>query len=701
VSTFIGLLSLIAILLFILLVVLIWASPSYTPLFSSYHFVSAQIASPSSLSANPIGVKIISPASGQLVPIDSVLSVRGTSTDTSSTNCQASVIVNNIKPYKPALPTEINDYSAWDFILNSSYTSIKEGPNNKITAKLECPPNLTKWYSVNVTGVSSATANSNNTLSSPSQLISSLPSNLDGPSYAAASDTTNKSIFNASRINIVSPLSDQLIPSGSKITILGTSIDDFYSDCKVYAKKNDLPFQNATAAGLTGSRDYSVWKFTYTDENGLITPGNTNNITAKISCNENKYLSFASSNISSNTPGVDNTVISYANIAVGGINQPPVAVVHVDNQEVKEGDEIVLDGKESSDPNGDALTYSWKQTRGFLDGVEIIDPTEPIAHFKVPDDLLKDTTFEFKLAVKDNYGGVSTKTISIDALSNSAPIADAGGNIHAVRGEQVTLDGSGSHDPDPAGEIVSYLWRGGRDSSDGVGLSLQDVNQAVATFSVPFVQEDTTFDFTLKVTDDEGATEEDTAEVKVKGNSKPVADAGSIKKAEVGDQVTLDGQGSHDVDPKGQIVSYNWEQKGGSPSVGLNGANSATPSFTAPSVEEDTTFDFTLKVTDDEGATQEDVVEVEVEAPSLPPPPPSSDPDPPEEPEEDQSDEPYAPTPDKEEVEEQVKEDVGEEQNADSDLNSAESQIPKKIVETCFDGVNIDNEGQFDEECEP
>jgi hypothetical protein len=683
-------LSPITLLLSTLLVVLIWASPSYTLLFSVYHFVSAQIASPSSPSANPIGVKITSPNSGQQVPIDSVLSVRGTSTDTSSTNCQASVIVNNIKPYKPAIPTGINDYSTWDFLLNSSYTSIKEGPNNKITAKLVCPSNLTKWYSVNVTGISSATANTNNTLSSPSQPISSFPSSIDGPSYSPASDTTNKSLFNASRINIVSPLSGQQILSGSKVTVFGTSMDDFYRDCKVYTKKNDHPFQKATAAGLTGSGDYSIWKFTYTDENGLITPGNTNNITAKISCNENKYLSFASSNISSNTPDVDNAVISYANIAVGGINQPPVAVVHVDNREVKEGDEIVLDGKESSDPNGDALTYSWKQTRGFLDGVDIIDPTESIAHFKVPDDLVKDTTFEFKLAVKDNYGGVSTKTITIDALSNSAPIADAGGNIHAVRGEQVTLDGSGSHDTDPAGEIVSYLWKGGRDSSDGVGFSLQDANQPVATFSVPFVQEDTTFDFTLTVADDEGATEEDTAEVKVKGNSKPVADAGSIKKAEVGDQVTLDGAGSHDVDPTGQIVSYNWEQKGGSPSVGLNGANSATPSFTAPSVEENTTFDFTLTVADDEGATEEDVVEVEVEAPSPPSPPPSSDPDPPEE-SEDQYDELSAPTPDKEE----------EEQNADSDLNSAESQIPKKIVETCFEGVNINNEGQFDEECEP
>ena len=264
---------------------------------------------------------------GQQVPIDSVLRVTGTSTDTTSTNCQASVIVNNIKPYKPAIPAGINDFSTWDFLLNSSYTSIKEGPNNKITAKLVCPPNLTKWYSVNVTGISSATTNTNNTLSSPSQLISSFPSKPDGPSYAAASNITNKSLFNASRINIVSPVSGQQIPSGSKITIFGTSMDDFYSDCKVYTRKNDLPFQNATAAGLTGSRDYSLWKFTYADEHGLITPGNTNSITAKIACNENgnKNLSFASYDISSNTKDADNTVISYANIEVGGINQPPVA----------------------------------------------------------------------------------------------------------------------------------------------------------------------------------------------------------------------------------------------------------------------------------------------------------------------------------------------------------------------------------------
>src|ERR671912_454274 len=542
----IGTLSLLTLLLASLLVALIWISFGYTPLFSiPNHNVSAQIVSTLSPSS-PVGVKITSPVPGQQVHIDSALKVSGTSTDTPSTNCQASVIVNNIKPYQPVTSAGINDYSTWNFLLNSSYTSIKEGSNNKITAKLVCPPNLTKWYSVNVTGIQLSSATSNSTLISPSNLVN--------PNSFTRTSTTNNPHFNASIINITSPVSGQQVPSGSKVTVFGTSMDDFYRDCKVYAKKNDLPFQNTTAAGLTGSRDYSVWRFAYTDEHSLITPGNTNNITAKISCNENKTFSYTSAGIDSNN-NPKNTITSYANVVLMGINQPPLAAVHVNSQEAKEGDESVLDG------------------------FDIINPTDSVAHFKVPEDLTKDTTFEFELDVRDNFGGISTESVSIDATSNTAPIADAGGNLQAIRGEQVTLDGSASHDPDPTGKIISYLWKSGEDNDGVAGLSLQNANQPVAVLSVPIVQDDTTFEFTLTVTDDEGAAAEDTVEVEVKGNSKPVADAGSSKTAEIGEQVTLDGIGSHDADPHGQIVDYNWEQTSGSHHTSLNGANSATASF--------------------------------------------------------------------------------------------------------------------------
>jgi hypothetical protein len=160
------------------------------------------------------------------------------------------------------------------------------------------------------------------------------------------------------------------------------------------------------------------------------------------------------------------------------------------------------------------------------------------------------------------------------------------------------------------------------DNEDGGESSgyLQDSNQPVAQFSVPLVQEDTTFEFTLTVIDDEGAEDNSKMKVKVKGNSKPIADAGSNKEAAIGQQVTLDGGGSHDPDPTGQIVSYSWEQTGGSTSINLNGVNTPNPSFTVPKLEqeeeeEDTTFEFTLTVIDDEGAEAKDKTEVKVEAP--------------------------------------------------------------------------------------
>jgi hypothetical protein len=640
-------------LLILFVILLIWTSGiGLTTTTTTIFPVYAQLAVAAPPSNGP-GVKITSPTTGSNITVggQEQLQISGMSTDDAVADCQVSVIVNNVKPYQPVVANStsgINDYSAWKFLLNSSYASIKEGPNNKITSKIVCPPNnLTKWYSVNVTGVVVAPPplpplQPPQPLSSSGVPITPSQKLVQGSANTTTTSTTN-TLFNASMLNITSHTSGQEVPIGSTITISGTSIDDFFKNCEVYAKKDNLPFQNVTAAGLTGSRDYSVWKFTYTDEYSTITPGNTNNLTAKISCNEEeeeKSSSYSSSSNSNNSSGTTATT-AYANVNLIGINQPPTAVAQTDKQEVKEGEEVILTGDDSSDPNGDSLTYLWKQTTGFLDNsVEIVNPSDAVAQFKVPDDLIKDTTFTFELAVKDSYGETSIDTISIDAIGNSKPVADAGGDIKAERGEEVILDGTGSYDPDPTGEIISYIWKGSGDSgrndnnnnnnggsaSDGSIYLQTSSNQPVARFAIPFVQEDTIFEFTLTVTDDEGAEDESKMKVEVKGNSKPVADAGSNKKAVIGEQVSLDGTDSHDLDPTGEIVAYNWEQTGGSssPSVNLNSANAATPSFTIPNMEEDTIFEFTLTVTDNEGAEAEDKVEVEVEVKPLPSLPPST-----------------------------------------------------------------------------
>lgn len=113
-------------------------------------------------SANPIAVKILSPAKNERVPAGQELAVSGTSTDNATSDCKVSVIVNGVRPYQQTVANGTGgtlDYSTWNFIITPAYTAITEGPGNKITSKLECTPSLTKWYSVNVTGISPTLAN--------------------------------------------------------------------------------------------------------------------------------------------------------------------------------------------------------------------------------------------------------------------------------------------------------------------------------------------------------------------------------------------------------------------------------------------------------------------------------------------------------------------------------------------------------------
>src|SRR6476469_6619918 len=101
-------------------------------------------------------VKITYPTLDQQISTNNgTLRISGISSDNSTSNCEISIIANNVKPYQRTVPNKENDYSSWSFTLNSSYTPIKEG-QNKLTSKISClaiPANATKWYSVNFTGV--------------------------------------------------------------------------------------------------------------------------------------------------------------------------------------------------------------------------------------------------------------------------------------------------------------------------------------------------------------------------------------------------------------------------------------------------------------------------------------------------------------------------------------------------------------------
>lgn len=108
-------------------------------------------------------VKITSLTKGQQVPTGKDLTIIGTSSDNATSDCQVLVIVNGIKPYQPATGTGhggATDYSTWNYVLTSKYTTIIPGPNNKITAKYVCmdKPGVSSFYSVNLTGINVATS---------------------------------------------------------------------------------------------------------------------------------------------------------------------------------------------------------------------------------------------------------------------------------------------------------------------------------------------------------------------------------------------------------------------------------------------------------------------------------------------------------------------------------------------------------------
>jgi serine protease len=98
----------------------------------------------------------------------------------------------------------------------------------------------------------------------------------------------------------------------------------------------------------------------------------------------------------------------------------------------------------------------------------------------------------------------------------------------------------------------------------------------------------------------------------------PTASAGPAQKVDPGATVNLNGSGSGANGAS--IVGYAWSQTGGTPSVTLSGASSATASFKAPNAPANTTMlTFSLTVTDDGGLTSNNVASANITLNNVPP----------------------------------------------------------------------------------
>src|SRR6476659_3459787 len=269
-----------------------------------------------------------------------------------------------------------------------------------------------------------------------------------------------------------------------------------------------------------------------------------------------------------------------------------------------QGENVTLNGTATYDPDGNQLYYAWSQDGGVP--VSLSDDDQPVVHFEAPS-VSKNSIVRFNLLVEDENGSIGKNSTTVTVLATAKPHADAGGDQTVDEGEWVTLNGEDSYDPN--GGNLDYSWT----QTSGQGVDLEDSNEPQARFWAPYVYDDETLKFTLRVQDPEGNSDESSTSVKVNtavdSNDQPHADAGGDQTVDEGEWVTLNGEDSYD--PNGEGLDYSWTQTSGQ-GVDLQDDDEAQAHFRAPQVNNDDSLRFELRVEDESGRADEDSVTVNV-----------------------------------------------------------------------------------------
>ena len=188
----------------------------------------------------------------------------------------------------------------------------------------------------------------------------------------------------------------------------------------------------------------------------------------------------------------------------------------------------------------------------------------------------------------------------LDPILPVAPTPNAGPDQSVNEGATVTLEGSGSTDPD--NDPLTYLW------TAPAGITLSSANAVRPTFTAPDVSANANYTFTLIVNDGITGSTADQVVITVKQvNKAPVANAGNDQSVNKGTIVTLDANGS--TDPDNDFLTYLWTAPQG---IVLSSASESNPTFTAPEVSANTNYTFSLTVNDGTVSSTADQVVISV-----------------------------------------------------------------------------------------
>lgn len=233
-------------------------------------------------------------------------------------------------------------------------------------------------------------------------------------------------------------------------------------------------------------------------------------------------------------------------VLVSTINSIPVANAGADQQAFV-GDQVVLDGSESTDADGDTIVFVWSL---------ISAPAGSTASLSVSDDVrsefVPDLTGEylFELVVSDDMESSEPDAVAVNVETmNTLPVADAGEDQTAVVGETVVLSGAASSDVD--GNSLTYQWSvlSQPESSTSVPLPVDGLTSSLLI--------DAQGEYLVQLVVNDGISDSEPSTLLIStDNSKPTAEIVAATTSPLNEAVTLAGSAS--IDPDGDTLSYDW-----------------------------------------------------------------------------------------------------------------------------------------------
>ena len=320
-------------------------------------------------------------------------------------------------------------------------------------------------------------------------------------------------------------------------------------DNQIVAKDSNVSLDASASTDPDGDTLSYTWTLTSQPNDSTTTLSVTNTATTS-------FIADKAGTYEATVTVSDGELSSTDTVTITVINNPPVANAG-NNSSVIKGDTVNLDGSASTDPDGDALIYTWELTTKPTSSNSSLSSTNTATTSFVTDLV---GTYIVTLGVNDGeFSDEDTLFIIANELSsnNNAPIANAGSNQSVVTGIEVitvNLDGSASFDPD--GDVISFAWTFSSKPSAS-SATLLNANTATPSFIADVVG---TYNLTLSVSDGEVTSTDDviiTASA-VGTNSPPVANGGGNQTVTVGNTVTLDGSASFDPDIR-DFLTLTWE----------------------------------------------------------------------------------------------------------------------------------------------